>query len=421
MGTDREEEKHEEKKQSQFIKEKVVKRPLSPKEKGKRVLWFCLAALFFGCLAGTAFAISSHMVGKGLSGKETEENTFTIPDDETESQPEQTEASKAPESTPVSTQDSWEQWQKELEQKIAPSLVTLHVKAKGTDPFNNIFENEKECSGCIIGQSGQEYLVLAPWSPISGAESISVKFYNGTWAQAQVKGKDGVTDMAVLSVSVDLLPTFGSTPPVPMTLGNSYQASKGDRVLAVGSPFGILNSSAAGSIVGAVQGEGDIDSSIQILYSNIGASSDGLGFLLNEEGSIIGLLTSKYTGETDSLLTSAVGISDLKQSISNLGQGNELPYLGVRIQAIDKGASASSGLPVGLYVTEVLQGSPAYEAGIQPADIITAMGVQELDTVRELKTTLFSYQSGDKVKITVQRSGKDGYTPIEYTVTLGSR
>ena len=417
MGT----EHSEEKKTSKFIKETIAKRPLSPREKWKKFFLFCLAALCFGAVAGTAFALSSHVVTRGLGGQETEEPSFTIPyDEETPSETEPAETTSSP-STSQAAEESFEDWKKQLERQASFSLVTVRITATGTDSFNNILENEKECSGIIIGQSGDEYLILTSWTPLSQAESISVSFYNSTWAQASLRGKDSQTDIAVLAVSRDNILSFGADSIKAVELGNSYQAMQGDRILAVGSPFGIADTSAAGYVVATGSDEEGIDGRLQILYSDIGASSDGMGFLLDEEGKLIGILTGRYSGTQNGVLTVSVGISDLKQVLTSLGQGQELAYFGCRLQEVDKTTSTETGLPDGLYVTEVLQESPAYEAGIQPGDIIRSLDGEEMATIKEFRNALLLRQPGERITVTVQRSGKNGYSDIEFSATLGSR
>lgn len=408
----------DEEKKSSFIKEKIVKRPLTPEERWKKIGGFVLAALFFGAIAGASFAVANYMVKKGLqSGQDA---SFSIPEDDPEGSSESESETGTEEETPetaVSQTDSFEQWQKNLEKQAAVSLVKVQVEG----PSEELFAEEKRCIGAIIGKSGDTYMILCPWSPLQSAESISVQLYNGAWRTAEIKGKDTVTDIAVLSVSMGNQPLYGADLPVPLALGNSYQVSKGDRVLAVGSPYGILDSVAAGRIVGIDQEEDQLDGPVRMLYTDVGAAPGGAGFLLDKDGNLIGILNGESGSEDGSPLTGAVGISELKQSISVMCQGKDSCRFGVLVQVVDSTISKEKNLPEGLYVTEVLQGSPAYEARIQVGDVITALDGQEIKTVKDYRSALLAHQPEDKVTVTVMRSGKDGYSPIDFSATLGSR
>ncbi len=93
------------------------------------------------------------------------------------------------------------------------------------------------------------------------------------------------------------------------------------------------------------------------------------------------------------------------------------PYLGIRYQSITPRIAAMYDLPVewGVYVTEVASGSPAAQAGIEKGDIITRIGDVSLDETHSYINTLFTYQSGDTVTITLQRGNKES----QVEVTLG--
>mgnify|MGYP002330937522 CR=1 FL=1 len=88
--------------------------------------------------------------------------------------------------------------------------------------------------------------------------------------------------------------------------------------------------------------------------------------------------------------------------------------------ALDQ-AMEESGLPQGIYVTDCIADSPAYNAGIQPGDIITWINGSKTNTMKDFQNQVESLKPGDKVNVAVQRNGKDSYKEIEYPVTIGER
>ena len=80
-----------------------------------------------------------------------------------------------------------------------------------------------------------------------------------------------------------------------------------------------------------------------------------------------------------------------------------------------------AGIPLGIYVSEVNADSPVYNSGIQNGDIIVRIGEETIVTMKDLETVLETLNTGDTVNVKVLRSGREGYTEIEYQVTIGAR
>jgi S1-C subfamily serine protease len=81
----------------------------------------------------------------------------------------------------------------------------------------------------------------------------------------------------------------------------------------------------------------------------------------------------------------------------------------------------SQGMPAGLYVTALTNESPAYKAGIQPGDIITAIGGDKMQKMSDYIKKMEALHAEDAVKITVMRNGREAYTPLEFQATIGAR
>ena len=116
----------------------------------------------------------------------------------------------------------------------------------------------------------------------------------------------------------------------------------------------------------------------------------------------------------------AYGISDLKVLIENMTNGVGSAYLGVRALDIDKD-KAPEGMPSGIYVSEVRADSPAYNIGIQSGDIISMIGNEEVNSITGFKNIMEKLKPNQVVNIKVNRSGKDGFTELNFETTIGAR
>ena len=85
-------------------------------------------------------------------------------------------------------------------------------------------------------------------------------------------------------------------------------------------------------------------------------------------------------------------------------------------------AMKDSGMPKGVYITETIADSPAYNAGIQPGDVLTWMNGQEVGSMKDFQNQVEKFHEGDQVRVAIQRSnGRDEYKEIEFDVTIGAR
>jgi putative serine protease PepD len=230
---------------------------------------------------------------------------------------------------------------------------------------------------------------------VDGADSISVRFWNGATYDAHVVGTDASTDLAVLKVDAP------SSLLQPLALGDSSTLEVGDGVVAIGSPFG-LEETATSGIVSALHRQMTspsgfaIDDSIQtdaaINHGNSG------GPLLDREGRVIGV-TAQI--ESDSGGNDGVGFaipSNTVRSIATqlISSGRaEHPYLGVSIESAPGGARVSAVRP----------GTPAARAGLQAGDLVIAFDGKRIASADALRSAIAARKAGETVSVTYARAG----------------
>jgi putative serine protease PepD len=259
-------------------------------------------------------------------------------------------------------------------------------------------------SGFVYDTEGH---VVTNQHVVDGAESVSVKFWNGKTYDARVVGTDPSTDLAVLEVDAPASELF------PLALGDSTKLAVGDSVVAIGSPFGLEQTVTTG-IVSALHRQMTspngfaIDDSIQtdaaINHGNSG------GPLLNAQGKVIGVNTQirSDSGGNDGV-GFAIPSSTIRSIVSQLvDSGNvEHAFLGIGLQ--------DAPSTQGARVTQVRAGTPAEDAGLRVGDVITAVGDTRIDSADELRAAINARSPGDTVSISYTRGGERHSVDVKLT------
>ena len=138
-------------------------------------------------------------------------------------------------------------------------------------------------------------------------------------------------------------------------------------------------------------------------------------------GQVVGLVDQKRTDTSQVNLVSGYAISELKEVIELMSNGQEVPYLGVKGVEVTKKISEEEGIPIGLYVKEVEAESPAMEAGIQCGDIIVKINGSDIITQKGYSNCLMNCMVGTMAKIEVMRLGVEEYETINLNAIVGSK
>jgi putative serine protease PepD len=271
--------------------------------------------------------------------------------------------------------------------------VTSQTSSSG-GPFGGGSQTQRsQGSGFVYDSKGN---IVTNQHVVDGAQSVSVRFWNGKTYDAHVVGADASTDLAVIKVDAP------SSLLHPLSLGDSSSLAVGDGVVAIGSPFGLEETVTSG-IVSALHRQTTspsgfaINDSIQtdaaINHGNSG------GPLLDTQARVIGV-TSQI--ESDSGGNDGVGFaipSSTVRSVADqlISSGKaEHAYLGVSI------SSAATGARVG----SVRSSTPAARAGLQTGDVITAFDGKRVTSYTELESAIAAHSPGDSVSLTYTRNGK---------------
>ena len=419
------EEKRREEQEFSFVKEKIKKQPFYQNKTLRRAALQLIFSVVCGAVACFVFVIVHPWMERTFGEQEMteitipqeeEEETVTEPQEETEDE----EPVVITEPRELEVEDYADLYTKlkEVADTAGKSLVTVTASSSGTDWFNETYESRRELSGLLVGNSGVELLILAPYSQVEGADTLQAAFADGSTLAAVLKNYDSVTDLAVLSVNLadveeDTLESIRMA-----ELGSSKSLKAGEPVIAVGSPAGIAGSVKYGNLVASGYKVSVIDGEYNLLITDMERSEKGSGVLLNLSGQVIGLLEDSYLNSSNEGALTAYAISDMKDIIEHLSNSQDLVYMGIHGTDVTEEISEAQGIPTGVYVTGMEADSPAMNSGIQAGDIITEINGKTITSLSQIREMLLKFSREQVIQVVVMRQGKDGYKEIECSVTL---
>ncbi len=412
-----------------FIKEKIKDKPINKRRLLLKLGYNILCAVIFGVTACLVFVFLKPHIEKRLYPEEG--NTITIPKDvipqEIEPAPKKEEEPEEPKSQTVVVQEELElEDYQELQNKLYAIgqqankfVVTVTGVTSGKDWFDTPYENENSSAGIIIGDNGQELLILAEKKIIADAEAIHTTFIDGTEASAFLKKYDGNTGIAVIAVPVAEVSEETRNQIEVAVLGNSYTITQGTSVLAIGNPLGSSYSILSGTITSSQNTVSTIDTNYTIFTTDILGSENGSGALINLQGEVIGLVLQDYSNQNNRNTITALSISELKQVIEDLSNNQDISYVGLRISTVTNDIAQEYGIPQGVYIKSVELDSPAMAAGLQEADVITAINGEDVINVSQYYQGIYAKRPEEEITIAIKRQNGEGYVDLECTVTVG--
>jgi len=292
------------------------------------------------------------------------------------------------------------------------------------------YENTSVGSGIIIGQNDEELLIVTNNHVIEGASSLTVGFVDDEIYDAYSKGTDSDRDLAVIAVKLDNLSDDTKSKISVAVMGTSEDLEVGEQVVAIGNALGYGQSVTTG-IVSALDREVTIDNITNNLIQTDAAINPGNsgGALLNMHGELIGINSAKFASASVEGMGYAIPIDTVEPIVDGLMnretrellKDSEAGYLGITGLNVDASVAQAYGIPEGVYLQEVAEGSPAEAAGLIKGDVIKKFDGTSVRTISELKNNLLYYSPGEQVEIVYYRSDNGEYEERTATVTLGDR
>jgi S1-C subfamily serine protease len=310
--------------------------------------------------------------------------------------------------------------------KNIPSVVNVTSRAMSFDFFYGMVPQEGQGSGFVIDKDGH---ILTNYHVIADARQVEVTMHNRKKYKATVVGTDPAHDLAVIQIKAPDL--------VPAVLGDSRNLQVGQKVYAIGNPFGLAGTMTRG-IVSSIRpvrepNGATIDDAIQT-DAAINPGNSG-GPLMNWHGEVIGINTMILSSVGQNAgIGFAIPINTAKAVLNDLMTLGRVrrPALGIRSIPIGPELADSMGLPVdyGVLIVQVTPGGSADQAGLRGGteraylgnipimlggDLIVAIDGEKVEDEQDLAQIMNNHRAGDTVKVTIYRNKKK----MDINVPLG--
>ncbi|WP_081980590.1 HhoA/HhoB/HtrA family serine endopeptidase [Neosynechococcus sphagnicola] len=314
-------------------------------------------------------------------------------------------------------------------EKVGPAVVRIdasrtvktQVPSMFNDPFFRQFFGDEfpsppssrvergTGSGFIIEGNG---LILTNAHVVAGADAVTVTLKDGRNFEGKVLGVDPITDVAVVRIQAQGLPT--------VALGNSDQLRPGEWAIAIGNPLGLDNTVTAGIISATGRSSsqvGEPDKRINFIQTDaaINPGNSG-GPLLNQQGEVVGMNTAIIGGAQG--LGFAIPINTARQIADQLVAKGRVdhPFLGIQMTALSPNlkeqinSNPNSGITVqedqGILIMRVAQNSPAARSGLRAGDVIIKINGRSVTKSEEVQQAVEKSAVGGSLTMEVRRNGQ---------------
>lgn len=404
------------------------------KKMAKKIGAIALSAVLFGGIAGGVFTGIAY--ASGVTVNKTESQSVSTSAEGTETK-EKTTTLQTATSINDGTADSQSLDVSDIAEGSMPSIVAITNKSvQEVQSYFSMFgrnsgvqeqEVESQGSGIIIGQNEEELLIVTNNHVVENADTLSACFIDDQAYEAVVKGTDSDNDLAVIAVKLTDISEDTMSQIKIAQVGDSDSLKVGQQVVAIGNALGYGQSVTTG-IVSAVNRQLEDSESENGFIQTDAAINPGNsgGALLNMQGELIGINSAKLASTEVEGMGYAISISTASPIIEDLMNRttrtkvpeSQASAIGISGQTVDSTISQTYGIPQGVYVAEVNEGSAAEKAGIQVGSIITKFDGTSIESIEDLKNQLTYYAAGETVEMTVKVANNGEYVEKTVVITL---
>ena len=310
-------------------------------------------------------------------------------------------------------------------QKASAAVVSINTSKaaaknpNANDPWFKFFYgdqgNEPQGglgSGVIVSPSGY---ILTNNHVIEEADEIEVILNDSRRVAAKVIGTDPDSDLAVLKIELDKLPTI--------VLGNSDNLQVGDQVLAIGNPFGVGQTVTSGIVSALGRNQLGINTFENFIQTDaaINPGNSG-GALVDTNGNLLGINTAIYSRSGGSMgIGFAIPVATAKMVLDGIVKDGQVTRGWIGVEPNDLSPELAETFDVktkeGVIITGVLQNGPAAQAGVRPGDVIVSIADKPIGDVTQLLSIVASLKPGTVAPFTIERKNQK----MELNVTPGVR
>lgn len=386
----------------------------------KRILRKIGVGIFIGLVACFTFSVIKPWVESRISGNPDE---VTIPRDT--KQTAENEADRSGKDGNGQKKDNYSKSVKSLSdvaKKGKRSVVSLLVLTGATIGNKEFVSESQSVSGVLIADNGQELLILGPTMEVGETQQIQATFCDGKKYRVTEKKSDANLELTIYAVKESQLEEKTEKSIRLAALGSSYEVKKGDTTVLLGMLFGQGDAVGYGVLRSSTEKAERADGTYHILGAELAGFTGGSGIMFNRQEEVIGIICDAAGEDAKEELMHAYAISDIKDVMQFLANGESVPYIGIHATDVSENIAEDRRIPRGIYVDKVEADSPAMRAGIQSGDVLTAIGGTDIENFEQYHELLMEEKEGTHLLIKGYRRGaKDQYVAVHFNATVGNK
>ena len=323
----------------------------------------------------------------------------------------------------------------ELVEETMPSLVSITNKSvQEVQDFFSFFgygggtqtqEVTSLGSGVIIGQTDTELLIVTNAHVVDGASTLTVSFCDNESNEAYIKGSDSDIDIALIGVKLSDIKESTLGDIKIAAFGDSDSVKVGEQVMAIGNALGYGQSVTTG-IISALHRTNNTTTSELIQTDAAINSGNSGGALFNMRGEVIGINNSKPASATVDGMGYAIPSATVQPIVEEYSSKvarekvaeEEKGFVGISGDDVSEQTEAMYGIPQGIFIQSVIEGTGAEKAGLQKGYVIIKFDGTSTLTMAKLSETLQYYKAGETVEIVCMVNENNQYVEKTFEVTL---
>ncbi|RHQ53821.1 serine protease [Dorea sp. AF24-7LB] len=403
-----------------FLQEVIKDEVGGTGKRKKRILRKIGVGIFIGLVACFTFSVFKPWVESRMSGDPDE---VTIPRDT--KQTAENETDRSGKDGNGQKKDNYSKSVKSLSdvaKKGKKSVVSLLVLTGATIGNKEFVSESQSVSGVLIADNGQELLILGPTMEVGETQQIQATFCDGKKYRVTEKKSDANLELTIYAVKESQLEEKTAKSIRLAALGSSYEVKKGDTTVLLGMLFGQGDAVGYGVLRSSTEKAEWADGTYHILGAELAGFTGGSGIMFNRQGEVVGIICDAAGEDAKEELMHAYAISDIKDVMQFLANGESVPYIGIHATDVSENIAEDRGIPRGIYVDKVEADSPAMRAGIQSGDVLTAIGGTDIENFEQYHELLMEEKEGTHLLIKGYRRGaKDQYVAVHFNATVGNK
>lgn len=285
-------------------------------------------------------------------------------------------------------------------------------------------------TGIVISRRDEDLIILTNNHVVEDSDKVSIVFVNDKEIEARVLGTAPDSDIALVAVKLSDIDDETMQAIEIAPLGDSDAVRTGSPAIAIGNALGYGQSVTTGVISAVNRSVTVMDMTLELIQTDAAINSGNSGGpLLNAAGEVIGINSVKYSDTGVEGMGYAIPINTAKPIIEEILNPSEKTesnepekrvYLGIYAMDITFQYQFMYGMPAGVYITQVVENSPAAKAGLEAGDIITSIDGKTITSMEELSEIIAGYKEGDEITLGLKVIKRNSYRDSSVKIVLES-